>query len=120
MEEEQDLQILKGSQQEKKETAAQSFILYWNFSMIDDEGARDNFLKDVYTFLRKFSHISFGVTPKVILITWESFGKIKDALMDKQYRQEDWKRISHKRTKNKAKNDKTEHGMEKTKSNRSQ
>ncbi|GJU71798.1 hypothetical protein Tco_1263203 [Tanacetum coccineum] len=30
------------------------------------------------------------------------------------------KRISHKRTKNKAKNDKTEHGMEKTKSNRSQ
>ncbi|GKE73548.1 retrovirus-related pol polyprotein from transposon TNT 1-94, partial [Tanacetum coccineum] len=34
-----------------------------------------------------------------------------------------WKRISHKRTKNKAKNDKTEHGMEKyvkTKPNRSQ
>ncbi|GJZ95444.1 hypothetical protein Tco_0667778 [Tanacetum coccineum] len=51
--------------------------------------ARDNFLKDVYTFLRKFSRISFGVTPKVILIAWESFGEIKDALMDKQYRQED-------------------------------
>ncbi|GJT58982.1 hypothetical protein Tco_1002515 [Tanacetum coccineum] len=49
-----DLQILK-SQQEKKETAAQSFIPYWNFSMIDDEEARDNFLKDVCTFLRKFS-----------------------------------------------------------------
>ncbi|GJX03408.1 hypothetical protein Tco_0189324 [Tanacetum coccineum] len=35
----------------------------------------------------------------------------------------EWKRISHKRTKNKAKNDKTEHGMErceKTKPNRSQ
>ncbi|GKF36468.1 reverse transcriptase domain-containing protein, partial [Tanacetum coccineum] len=30
------------------------------------------------------------------------------------------KQISHKRTKNKAKNDKTEHRMEKTKSNRSQ
>ncbi|GKC37349.1 hypothetical protein Tco_1049733 [Tanacetum coccineum] len=43
-----DLQILKGSQQEKKETAAQSFIPYWNSSMIDDEEARDNFLKDVY------------------------------------------------------------------------
>ncbi|GJW90171.1 hypothetical protein Tco_0167724 [Tanacetum coccineum] len=84
-----DLQILKGSQQEKKETAAQSFIPYWNSSMIDDEEARDNFLKDVYTFLRKFSRISFGVTPKVILIAWESFGEIKDALMDKQYRQED-------------------------------
>ncbi|GJX34401.1 hypothetical protein Tco_0245958 [Tanacetum coccineum] len=84
-----DLQILKGSQQEKKETAAQSFIPYWNFSMIDDEEARDNFLKDVCTFLRKFSRIPFGVTPKVILIAWERFGKIKDALTDKQYRQED-------------------------------
>ncbi|GJY72231.1 hypothetical protein Tco_0475934 [Tanacetum coccineum] len=51
--------------------------------------ARDNFLKDVCTFLRKFSRIPFGVTPKVILIAWESFGEIKDALMDKQYRQED-------------------------------
>ncbi|GKD83493.1 hypothetical protein Tco_1350332 [Tanacetum coccineum] len=84
-----DLQILKGSQQEKKETAAQSFIPYWNFSMIDDEEARDNFLKDVCTFLRKFSRIPFGVTPKVILIAWERFGEIKDALMDKQYRKED-------------------------------
>ncbi|GJR99441.1 hypothetical protein Tco_0315950 [Tanacetum coccineum] len=84
-----ELQILKGSQQEKKETAAQSFTLYWNFSMINDEEARDNFLKDVCTFLRKFSHIPFRVTPKVILIAWERFGKIKDALMDKQYQQED-------------------------------
>ncbi|GKB75998.1 hypothetical protein Tco_0942893 [Tanacetum coccineum] len=84
-----DLQILKGSQQEKKETAAQSFTPYWNFSMIDNEEARDNFLKDVCTFLRKFSRIPFGVTPKVILIAWESFGKIKDALIDEQYRQED-------------------------------
>ncbi|GJT87564.1 hypothetical protein Tco_1069281 [Tanacetum coccineum] len=51
--------------------------------------ARENFLKDVCTFLRKFSRIPFGVTPKVILIAWERFGKIKDALTDKQYRQED-------------------------------
>ncbi|GJU50626.1 hypothetical protein Tco_1220181 [Tanacetum coccineum] len=51
--------------------------------------ARDNFLKDVCTFLRKFSSIPFGVTPKVILIAWESFSEIKDTLMDKQYRQED-------------------------------
>ncbi|GJR85571.1 hypothetical protein Tco_0209582 [Tanacetum coccineum] len=57
--------------------------------MIDDEEARDNFMKDFCTFLRKFSRIPFGVTPKVILIAWESFGKIKDALMDKQYQQED-------------------------------
>ncbi|GJS69951.1 hypothetical protein Tco_0702792 [Tanacetum coccineum] len=59
-----DLQILKGSQQEKKETAAQSFTPYWNFSMIDDEEARENFMKDICTFLRKFSRIPFGVTPK--------------------------------------------------------
>ncbi|GJW23432.1 hypothetical protein Tco_0034054 [Tanacetum coccineum] len=84
-----DLKIHKGSQQEKKETEAQGFIPYWNFSMIDDEEVRDNFLKDVYTFLRKFSRLPFGVTPKIILIAWASFGKIKDALMDKQYQQED-------------------------------
>ncbi|GJZ93401.1 hypothetical protein Tco_0665466 [Tanacetum coccineum] len=56
-----DLQILKGSQPEKKETAAQGSLV-------------------VYLF---------GVTPKVILIAWECFGKIKDALMDKQYQRED-------------------------------
>ncbi|GKA50549.1 hypothetical protein Tco_0743622 [Tanacetum coccineum] len=84
-----DLQILKGIQPEKEKQAAQGFIPYWKISMIDDEEARDNFLKDVCTFLRKFSRIPFGVTPKVILIAWESFGKIKDALMDKQYQQED-------------------------------
>ncbi|GKB27650.1 hypothetical protein Tco_0867051, partial [Tanacetum coccineum] len=84
-----DLQILKGSQQEKKETAAQSFTPYWKFSIINDKEARNNFLKDVCTFLRKFNRIPFGVTPNVILIAWESFGKIKDALTDEQYQQED-------------------------------
>ncbi|GJR51166.1 hypothetical protein Tco_1401687 [Tanacetum coccineum] len=50
-----DLQILKEIQQEKKKPTTQSSIPYWNSSMIDDEEARDNFLKDVCTFLRKFS-----------------------------------------------------------------
>ncbi|GJZ40839.1 hypothetical protein Tco_0587725 [Tanacetum coccineum] len=77
-----DLQILKGIQQEKKKPTTQSSIPYWNFSMIDDEEARDNFMKDVCTFLRTFSRIPFGVTPMVILIAWESFGEIKDALMN--------------------------------------
>ncbi|GKG14702.1 hypothetical protein Tco_0354302 [Tanacetum coccineum] len=63
-----DLQILKGIQQEQEKPAAQSFTPYWNFSMIDDEEARENFMKDICTFLRKFSRIPFGVTPKVILI----------------------------------------------------
>ncbi|GJT95861.1 hypothetical protein Tco_1091379 [Tanacetum coccineum] len=81
-----DLQILKGIQQEKKKPAAQSFTPYEKFSMIDDV---EVLMKDIYTFLRKFSRISFGVTPKVILIAWERFGEIKHALTDKQYRQED-------------------------------
>ncbi|GJV84448.1 hypothetical protein Tco_1524346, partial [Tanacetum coccineum] len=59
-----DLQILKGIQQEMKETAAQSFTPYWNFSMIDDEEARENFMKDIYTFLRK---LSLELTPKVYI-----------------------------------------------------
>ncbi|GKE91064.1 hypothetical protein Tco_1572159 [Tanacetum coccineum] len=40
-----DLQILKGSQQEKKETAAQSCTPYWDVSMIDDKKAKDNLLR---------------------------------------------------------------------------
>ncbi|GKF40240.1 hypothetical protein Tco_0120301, partial [Tanacetum coccineum] len=59
-----DLQIFKGIQLEKEKQAAQGFIPYWNFSMIDDEEARENFMKDICTFFRKFSRISFGVTPK--------------------------------------------------------
>ncbi|GJU24009.1 hypothetical protein Tco_1162630 [Tanacetum coccineum] len=80
-----DLQILKGIQQEKEKPAAQSFTPYGNFSMIDDV---EVLMRDIYTFLRKFSRIPFGVTLKVILIAWERFGEIKHALMDKQYRQE--------------------------------
>ncbi|GKE90845.1 hypothetical protein Tco_1571940, partial [Tanacetum coccineum] len=81
-----DLQILKGIQQEKEKPAAQSFTPYGNFSMIDDV---EVLMKDIYTFLRKFSRIPFGVTPKVILIAWERFGEIKYALTDEQYQQED-------------------------------
>ncbi|GKD43230.1 hypothetical protein Tco_1267875 [Tanacetum coccineum] len=81
-----DLQILKGIQQEKEKSTAQSFTPYGNFSMIDDV---EVLKKDIYTFLRKFSRIPFGVTPKVILIAWERFGEIKYALTDEQYQQED-------------------------------
>ncbi|GKA39181.1 hypothetical protein Tco_0731732 [Tanacetum coccineum] len=81
-----DLQILKGIQPKQEKTTAQSFTPYGNFSMIDDV---EVLMKDIYTFLRKFSCISFGVTPKIILIAWERFGEIKHALTDKQYRQED-------------------------------
>ncbi|GJY93006.1 hypothetical protein Tco_0508788 [Tanacetum coccineum] len=81
-----DLQVLKGIQQEKEKPAAQSFTPYGSFSMINDV---EVLMKDIYTFLRNFSRIYFGVTPKVILIAWERFGEIKHALTDKQYRQKD-------------------------------
>ncbi|GJV50802.1 hypothetical protein Tco_1446543 [Tanacetum coccineum] len=54
-----DLQILKGSQQEKKETVAQSFTPYWDVSMIDDEKLEDHFLKAFASFLRKFRSLPF-------------------------------------------------------------
>ncbi|GJX40007.1 hypothetical protein Tco_0254997 [Tanacetum coccineum] len=80
-------QVMKEEQnQPEEEPTAQSFTPYGNFSMIDDV---EVLMKDIYTFLRKFSRIPFGVTPKVLSIAWERFGEIKHALTDKQYRQED-------------------------------
>ncbi|GJT49420.1 hypothetical protein Tco_0975577 [Tanacetum coccineum] len=81
-----DLQILKGILPKQEEPVVQSFTPYGNFSMIDDV---EVLMKDIYTFVRKFSRIPFGVTPKVLSIAWERFGEIKHALTDKQYRQED-------------------------------
>ncbi|GKA21800.1 hypothetical protein Tco_0707762 [Tanacetum coccineum] len=51
--------------------------------------AREDLMKAIQTFLRKFSRISFGETPKVLLIAWERFGEIKHAFTDKHYQQED-------------------------------
>ncbi|GJT02391.1 hypothetical protein Tco_0823560 [Tanacetum coccineum] len=51
--------------------------------------AREDLMESIYTFLRKFSHIPFGVTPKVLLIAWERFGEIKHAFTDEHYQQED-------------------------------
>ncbi|GJY67796.1 hypothetical protein Tco_0470778 [Tanacetum coccineum] len=89
------LQILKGiqpKQAEQEEQAAKSFTSYGNFSMIDDVKVlqvRENLMKNIQTFLRKFSRIPFGEIPKVLLIAWERFSKIKHAFTDKQYQQED-------------------------------
>ncbi|GJW18562.1 hypothetical protein Tco_0025998 [Tanacetum coccineum] len=89
-----DLQILKGIQpkQKEQEEAAKSFTPYGNFSMIDDVKVlqdTENLMKDIQTFLRKFSRIPFGEIPKVLLIAWERFSEIKHAFTDKQYQQED-------------------------------
>ncbi|GJX33409.1 hypothetical protein Tco_0243264 [Tanacetum coccineum] len=46
-------------------------------------------MKAIQTFLRKFSRISFGEIPKVLLIAWERFSEIKHAFTNKPYQQED-------------------------------
>ncbi|GJR80431.1 hypothetical protein Tco_0151216 [Tanacetum coccineum] len=88
-----DLQILKGIQPKQEEPAVQSFTPYGNFSMIDDV---EVLMKDIYTFLRKFSRIPFRVKPKVLLIAWERFGKIKHALTNEHYQQEDIQELTSK------------------------
>ncbi|GJY22482.1 hypothetical protein Tco_0396140 [Tanacetum coccineum] len=51
--------------------------------------ARENLMKAIQTFLRKFSRIPFREIPKVLLVAWERFSKIKHAFTDKQYQPED-------------------------------
>ncbi|GJV97546.1 hypothetical protein Tco_1549123 [Tanacetum coccineum] len=51
--------------------------------------AREDLMKAIQTFLRKFSRIPFGEMPKVLLIAWERFSEIKHAFTDKHYQQED-------------------------------
>ncbi|GKB52867.1 hypothetical protein Tco_0903620 [Tanacetum coccineum] len=48
-------------------------------------------LRDIYTkpFLKKFNHISFRETPKVLLLDWEKFFEIKHACKEKQHQPED-------------------------------
>ncbi|GJS58459.1 hypothetical protein Tco_0653243 [Tanacetum coccineum] len=77
---------------EQEEQAAKSSTPYGKFSMIDDMKVlqdRENLMKEIYTFLRKFSRISFGEMPKVLLVVWERFSEIKHAFTDKHYQQED-------------------------------
>ncbi|GJU80421.1 hypothetical protein Tco_1282786, partial [Tanacetum coccineum] len=87
-------QVMEEEQnQPEEEPAVQSFTPYGNFSMIDDV---EVLMKDIYTFLRKFSRIPFGVTPKVLLIAWERFGEIKHAFTDEHYQQEDIQELTSK------------------------
>ncbi|GKF29871.1 hypothetical protein Tco_0096213 [Tanacetum coccineum] len=63
-------------QKEQEEQAAKSFTLYRNFSMIDDVKVlqdRENLMKDIQTFLRKFSRIPFWRNTKGFI---DSLGEI--------------------------------------------
>ncbi|GJU59159.1 hypothetical protein Tco_1236925 [Tanacetum coccineum] len=51
--------------------------------------ARENLMKSIQTFLKKFNRISFRETPKVLLLAWENFFEIKHACKEKQHQPED-------------------------------
>nr|GFA11411.1 hypothetical protein [Tanacetum cinerariifolium] len=50
---------------------------------------QENAINSVQTFLRKFNHISFFETPKVLLLAWDKVFKIKDAFGNKKYKPKD-------------------------------
>ncbi|GJV07146.1 hypothetical protein Tco_1344802 [Tanacetum coccineum] len=58
--------------------------------------ARENLMKSIQTFLKKFNRISFRETPKVLLLAWEKFIEIKHACGQKQHRPEDIQDLLHK------------------------
>ncbi|GJY49496.1 hypothetical protein Tco_0439452 [Tanacetum coccineum] len=41
--------------------------------------AKDDLMNLIQTFLKKFNHISFGETPKILLLAWEKFFEIQHA-----------------------------------------
>ncbi|GJV33156.1 hypothetical protein Tco_1393556 [Tanacetum coccineum] len=58
--------------------------------------ARENLMKSIQTFLKKFNRISFRETPKVLLLAWEKFFEIKHAFKEKQHQPEDIQELLHK------------------------
>ncbi|GJT18555.1 hypothetical protein Tco_0877261 [Tanacetum coccineum] len=58
--------------------------------------ARENLMKSIQTFLKKFNRISFRETPKVLLLAWEKFFEIQHAFKGKQHQPEDIQELLHK------------------------
>ncbi|GJY63793.1 hypothetical protein Tco_0465253 [Tanacetum coccineum] len=58
--------------------------------------ARENLMKSIQTFLKKFNRISFRETPKVLLLAWEKFFEIQHACREKQHQPEDIQELLHK------------------------
>ncbi|GJZ42055.1 hypothetical protein Tco_0588941 [Tanacetum coccineum] len=57
---------------------------------------KENLMKSIQTFLKKFNRISFRETPKVLLLAWEIFFEIKHAFKEKQHQLEDIQEFLHK------------------------
>ncbi|GJX69807.1 hypothetical protein Tco_0305534 [Tanacetum coccineum] len=53
-------------------------------------------MKSIQTFLKKFNRISFRETPKVLLLDWDTFFKIKQVCSEKLHQQEDLQELFHK------------------------
>ncbi|GJW08152.1 hypothetical protein Tco_1570575 [Tanacetum coccineum] len=51
--------------------------------------SRENLMKSIQTFLKKFNRISFRETPKVLSLAWENFFEIQHAFREKQHQPED-------------------------------
>nr|GEW38743.1 hypothetical protein [Tanacetum cinerariifolium] len=51
--------------------------------------ARENLMKSIQTFLKKFNRISFRETPKVLSLAWEKCFEIQHAFREKQHQPED-------------------------------
>ncbi|GKD31148.1 hypothetical protein Tco_1241926, partial [Tanacetum coccineum] len=47
-----------------------------------EEQAKEDLMDSIQSFLKKFSRIPFGETPKILLLAWEKFGEIKYAQQD--------------------------------------
>nr|GEX53009.1 hypothetical protein [Tanacetum cinerariifolium] len=76
----------------QREQAANLAVQQEQEEQEDDEEmlqSREKFMKDIQTFLQKFSRYSFGVMPKFLLIAREIFSEIKHAFTDKQYQPEE-------------------------------
>ncbi|GJT52006.1 hypothetical protein Tco_0978163 [Tanacetum coccineum] len=58
--------------------------------------ARENLMKSIQNFLKKFDRICFRETPKVLLLAWEKFFEIKHACGKKHHQPEDIQDLLHK------------------------
>ncbi|GJW80217.1 hypothetical protein Tco_0144192 [Tanacetum coccineum] len=58
--------------------------------------ARENLIKSIQTFLKKFNRISFRETTKALLLVWDIFFEIKHAFKEKQHQPEDIQELIHK------------------------
>ncbi|GJT86086.1 hypothetical protein Tco_1067803 [Tanacetum coccineum] len=58
--------------------------------------ARENLMKSIQTFLKKFNRISFRETPKVLSLAWEKLFEIQHAFRGKQHQPEDIQELLHK------------------------